>query len=292
MAVHSWVSGKEIMARVIRALNGKLPAEYQDSILEWIPNAMKMMNTVHNVERTSTPNRGCAGELISSNHTLCMPHGIVNLIAVEDEFGRRVPKGMDQTNLKNIPPSTRFHSGSQNASNFLPRSTNFQMDAIDTEGVNPYGIDSTQTAVPYDGSDIKPLTSSNSALYYLINGPYMQTSDEIMFVKLHYDRILVDNEGYPMIPDNENYKQAATWFVIRELIAAGYEHKIFKGESGWNHCDRHWRDRQRVALGEITYPSIDQMENLRRLVERIIPPRHFYDDFFIGGEQTQFINHI
>ncbi len=298
-AITSWVSAKEIVTRVVRNVGGKLPSSYADDMLEWIPQAMKMMKTKHQFINISTPNLDCPGEIRTKNHCALLPCGIQHITAVEDEFGTKVTIGSDQTSLAPVPPSSRLHSGSKNSIDALnARSTNFQMDAFDVQGVDPgaEGFTSDDTAVNVKGDDIIPANDGLSfSAYYILNGPWIQTSLQEMFLKIHYRSIHVDNEGYPLAPDNENYLQAATWFVIRELIAAGFDHRVFgkaHRDGGWQHCDTQWDKYSAMALGQIRYPSVEEMARFKNSFgERLIPPQHFTNDFFVGGEQQQNVNY-
>ncbi len=291
MSVTSMTSAKAIVARVVRSCGGKLPGHYQDDVLEWIPHAMKMLRTRYELTTASTPNFGCAGELISQQHTIKLPCGIVSILAVEDESGRKVMYGSDITDLRTNAPTTQFHIGSKNAIEAnAARSTNFQIDVFQTSGVDPANINTDGTATPIKGQDIIPSPDQDrQSSYYTLNGPYMQTSQESMFIKIHFLTLPVDKEGYPMIPDNEHYIQACQWFVLRELIGSGYEHKLWKGQQGWSQCDTQWEREFAFAVGEITYPSIDRMERLRTWAERLVPPRNLAEDFFVSsGKQNVF----
>ncbi len=298
-AITNWVSAKEIMTRVVRNCGGKIPGSYTDDILEWIPQAMKMMKTKHQFMLLSTPNKDCAGELRTKNHCVMLPCGIQHITGIEDEFGKKVMIGSDQTSLGPVPPSTQYHSGSKNAiDKQSARSTNFQMDAFNVSGVDPGapGFTSDDTAVNVKGDDI--ISTANGmafSSYYVLNGPWLQTSLEEMFIKIHYRSIHVDSEGYPLAPDNENYLQAATWFVLRELIAAGYDHKRFGkvgSDAGWGLCDQQWDKYSALALGQIRYPSVEEMARFKNSFgERLIPPQNFTADFFVGAEIQSDVNY-
>jgi hypothetical protein len=220
----------------------------------------------NSVEVVSTPSSGCGGEQLVSNHVLCIPKDLCGLIAIEDEYGRIIPMGGDITDLKSTTKRSQIRPTDDG------RPSVFQMGV--THG----------NTTPIFGEDLEqlPIASSN-ANYYKISGNYIQFSFEEGFVKLHYLRRPLDKEGYPLIPDNENFKQALYWYVLKQLIGAGYKHQVFD----YGKCDEEFEKYGARAINEITYPSLDAMAKANRSLIRLIPPYHFYEDFFANSEQTQ-----
>jgi hypothetical protein len=279
MAQVPFISAKSILAKLARNLGGKLPSIYQDDILEWIPEAIDMLSNSKTLETTSTPGINCAGEYVTSNHIVCLPKDLAAILAVEDENGRIIPNGGDITDITNQSSRHRGEDSSARASVF---------------GVNPLthqtsdGTPTSQpgTSIPIYGSDLELANTDNrSGSFYKIQGNYLQTSFESGFVKLHYLRRVLDKEGYPLLPDNENFKTAVYWYTLMMLIGAGYEHKVFS----YKDCDEQFEKFGARAINEITYPSLDDMARINRATVRLIPPYHFYEDFFQGSEQTQTI---
>ena len=281
--IYQYTSVKEIMGRVIRDVGNKLPAHYYDSMLEWLPEGMRQLETKYQIVTKSTGNFTEGDEdldpkaLYTKNHVVPIPSDLITLLAVEDCFGNRVRSGSDITDFTN--QTNRFVNGNSPGGG---RPTNFQ---VDTEDHDPL--------VPWDGSDLVPNENVQVIHTYKIQGNMIQTSEECMFIKLHYKAFIQDEEGYLMVPDVEEYKSALTFYVLRQLVGAGFNHPIWNGPPGWNHFNVQWELMAGRALGVIKYPSQDNMEKLRTsFAERLIPPRHLYSDFFIGAEQTQDINQI
>ena len=109
-----------------------------------------------------------------------------------------------------------------------------------------------------------------------------------MFVKIHYTALPTDDEGYPLIPDVAEYKEALYWYVMQKLIGTGFQHPVIPMNlNGLDYCDAKYKEYAGRALGEIKMPDQDRMGKLRNSVTRLIPPFHFYEDFFQGSEQVQ-----
>lgn len=277
-----YTSVKEIMGRVIDDVGGRLPGHYFDSMLEWIPQGIRMLETKYELIEKSTGNHITSGTLdpraiYTCNHVATLPADMVSLLAVEDEYGRRVRLASGQVDFTN--QTDRYSTG---GGSFGAKTTNFQVDVQDHE-----------PQVPWDGSDIVATTGGGTVATYKIQGNMIQTSDEKMFVKLHYLSLSSDQDGYLMVPDVEEYKQALGFYILRQLIGAGFKHPVWSGERGWMHYDSQWEKYAARALGVIKYPEIDRMERLRTgFAERLIPPHQAWGDFFVGNEQTQDIGFI
>jgi hypothetical protein len=282
--IFKYTSVKEVMARVIDDVGGKLPSHYFDSMLEWIPQGIRMLETQYQLETKSTGNVSTPDgsddpkAIFTCNHVAPIPSDLITLLAVEDEYGQRVRLGSAQIDATN--QSDQYSTGSGGITD--ARVTNFKVDT------------STYPPVPWTGED---LTISNlgagTNMYYKIQGNMIQTSLEKAFIKLHYLALPSDQDGYLLVPDVEEYKQALGFYILRQLIGAGFKHPVWNGPQGWAHYDNQWEKYAARALGSIKYPTIDRMERLRAgFAERIIPPYQAYGDFFVGNEQIQNIGNI
>lgn len=268
---------KEVLGRIVRNLDNKLPGYYTDYILEWIPEAVSELRTPFTLETRSTPNINCQGQYITENHVIRLPCGLVEVLAVENEFGFRILRSGSQLDTSN--PSEQRSSDINNDA----RVTDFitKTDTIITGS-------EAGPSVPWKGENIQLQKGPNTAAYYDLSLDYLQTSEESMFVKIHYTCLPVDNEGYPLIPDVVEYKEAVYWYVLMKLIGTGFKHPVIPMDlNGLDYCDRKYKEYAGRALGEIKMPDQDRMGKLRNSVTRIIPPFHFYEDFFQGAEQVQ-----
>lgn len=279
-------SVREVLQRIVRNSGHKIPGQYRDDMLEWIPEGIEEIGGFPDNKYIicSTPSYGAVGALITKNHSVQLPCGLIDVIAVEDIQGKRVRYGSDETDLQN--QSTRYHSGTPNNPMGSIRASNFQMDAFSVEG----GISDTvtDTSVAWDGSDILQQPFGDLVNYYIIQEDTIQTAAEEVFIKIHYWARPTDKDGFYRFPDLGDYKSALYWYTMKMLVGAGYEDKIFKGLQGVTYCEQQFEKYAALALGSLRSPGVDKLERLRTsFSERMIPPRYAYNDFFIGKEQIQ-----
>jgi len=275
------VSGKQVLARVIRSLGYKLPSTYYDDILEWIPEGTGYLQATNYLVTKSTGDIDCPGEISIKNFCAPLPCGYISLLAVEDENGRRLPEGGDVTDITS--QSSLRHTNVGNTGQ--PRVSAFSVNPYQHQTSDGLPSDEPSSSFPFLGEDVEPNNTGGvrTTHYYKIQGNYIQTSFEEGFVKIHYLALPVCEEGYPLIPDNENFKQALEWHIIRRLIGSGYEHKVFD----YKYADEQFEKFAARAMNEISYYSPDGAARLNRSFVRLIPPFHFQEDFFINSEQPE-----
>lgn len=283
MGKYTLVSGKVILAQVTRALGYKLPANYVDDVLEWTAEGLGMMQVTNSLIIESTGDEGAPGEIVTSNYCAKLPCGFVTIIAVEDDQGNRLPEGGDQTDLRSTTKS-RGVNVLQNT-----RVSSFQVDPFQHQtttgvpagdaGTNPpyyiSGVDITQSNVAVD--------SARTKHYYKVVGNYIQTSFETGYIKLHYYAVPVCNEGYPLIPDNANFRAGLEWHVIKRLIGAGYIHPVFNYDYANQQCELYMGR----GMGEVSFYTPEGAAKLNRSLIRLIPPHNLYEDFFVNSETSE-----
>jgi hypothetical protein len=274
------VSAKSIIARVIRGAGGKIPSSLIDDIFEYIPEGIGMIQVTNSMVLTSTGDKNCPGEILVKNHCACLPAGFINIEVVEDECGNRMLEGSDVTDFTR--PTTLQHQKPSDKT----RVSVFEVDPSTYQTSNGVPATKPGTSIPLYGEDIVPVSSpTNVRAYYRISGNHIQTSFECGYIKIHYWALPVDSEGYPLIPENENFKQALEWHIIRRLIGAGYEHKVFS----YQFADQQFEIFAARAMSEVSFPSTDSMARLHHATVRLIPPSTFHEDFGIGYEQQEIL---
>lgn len=84
-------------------------------------------------------------------------------------------------------------------------------------------LESTNTEITRYGSQIVNTTSKTD--YYTINGNWIQLSFSEGEVDILYYTYPIDEEGYPLIPDDQFYKQAIFWYVFSNMLLGGFMHQ-------------------------------------------------------------------
>lgn len=121
---------------------------------------------------------------------------------------------------------------------------------------------------------------------YYIEGNYINTSFASGIARVYYNSIPLDENKLPLIPDNENYKQAIYWYVRGMMIGAGYIDTVFK----YLECDVKFWQHAVAARNEIGRASPDQMETILEFT-RLVTPEGYFESFYgnPGIEQPYYI---
>ena len=118
-----------------------------------------------------------------------------------------------------------------------------------------------------------------SGLTYSIKRNYIYTDEETGVVKLNYMRLAMDEEGYPLIPDNVSLIRALeakvklNHFDIKHDMGEIPNFVISKLQQEYA-----WYIAQ--AENSMKMPSIDEMEGIKNALVRIIPNHVAHEEAF------------
>lgn len=146
--------------------------------------------------------------------------------------------------------------------------------SIDVNGQSRVEVD--RPYIPAQSFDLR--TIMNQPLCdetYYTELDYINTSFKCGKVILFYSALPTDDEGFPLIPDNGDYKEALYFFTRGKMIGRGFKDNVFK----WQDCNAMFEHHAARAIGQIKYPSVDQVESKLEMT-RLIMPDDMYEKFF------------
>ncbi len=257
--IYNSTSIKEVMGRVVR--NTRVAdSSYLHSAKEWIPEAMGYMRT-----RQALQTRWVFIPI--EFHKGRLPCGMVGKPAVLDMNGCRMSwyNGQDIVGL----PANSIT---------LPARPDPQQSAFLT---NIVSRETFEDNITFQSILTQISTMPASRHRYYTEMDYINTDICDGKVLLIYQRIPLDSEGLPLIPDNENYKQALYWYVRAGMIGAGWKDTVFSVTD----CEKRFETYAARAIGEIKYPSVDQKQHAVDTLTNLILPVDAWENFF--GDITQ-----
>jgi hypothetical protein len=140
----------------------------------------------------------------------------------------------------------------------------------------------TSTTVSRDS-----FTSSGDYTYVITPG-YIKTALKTGYLMVSYQAVPVDNEGYPMIPDDESFEEAIYWYVNMKLTYPEWkagrvrDAVYYDAKSSWNYY-------RKQAYGNAMMPNIDQLEAIKNAWIRLVPEIHEHGNAFATLNQRQTI---
>lgn len=129
---------------------------------------------------------------------------------------------------------------------------------------------------------------------YFIKPGWIVTNMKDGFIKIQYKAIAMDERGYPLIPDLSSYQEAIYWYVVMKLNFSKY----LKGKLGgrgvnnnvavYSYLQQQWNFYRNQAYAEAMMPTADDMQNIKRDWNKLIPDWDGDETFFrnIGKQQS------
>jgi hypothetical protein len=259
--IYQSTSIKEVIARVIR--NTRLQdSSYITDMGEWIPEAMGILKT----KWVLVPRYQDVNIYF---HKGALPCDLDYITAVEWQ-GQRVQRMNGARMAEVVRGQITSDSGPEDISVFAS-----DPDTVESPNGN---LMFTSDAVPFcslTDTDCNQLPCATD-LWYDVELGHITMSFKDGMVRVHYRGLPLDEEGFPLIPDNEEYKQALYWYCRAQMIGAGYKDTVFS----YAHCEAQFDKYVAKAKGRIKYPSPDQMQSRINTLNRLVFDDSYFSRFF------------
>jgi len=274
--VYDTSSMAEVVGRIVRKTRVQ-DSSFLVDMEEWIPEAMALMRTKANLKQAWE-------DIQISFHMGKMPCGLYQISGVEWN-GHRLKYNIG-TRTFNSPARRSSPGSGAKLSGVTPFITiPYARETPDGDGLI---YDSTAIKLPYCISIEQCNCLPVCEQWYRTEPGYIQTSFPDGCVRLHYSTIGLDDNGFPLIPDNEDYKEAIYWYVRAQMIGAGWEDPVHS----FDYCSRKFDLHAARAKGQISYPSTDQMEMRVNTLTRFIPPANYFESFYTTNHSEPFYGDI
>jgi len=173
--------------------------------------------------------------------------------------------GMDilEYNGNNLRYSTNSFGPQTNTSNYYLTPYSYNQKKIE----NAVFVDPKNINYFFNGESVK-----------LENG-YVKTSFKEGIINIRYMAMIIDEEGYPMVPDHVSFKEALYWYCTYKYLYP----KALNGEiSGQFYSDAYakWEHYCNQSGAEAMMPDLDTLENIKRNFIRLKPNVLQADTFY------------
>ena len=154
----------------------------------------------------------------------------------------------------------------------------------DHRGVLPYGFivlnqlkykdGDDWKLICYNPSNFKAIENDSENKYvvteesFSLNPNYIVTSFEEGEVLISYKSIATDDEGYPLVPDNQYYKEALFWYCFMKLILRGY---MPKTDIDYGFAESRWKFYCSGARNKANYPDLSKYQRFREVWVGLLP---------------------
>jgi hypothetical protein len=264
--VNKLTSVNVLLAKIVRDLGlGDKEIRYQDFI-EWIAEGLKFIGSFYQFEQKEgyIPIENYKGVLPCDFHRPLRYLGgcdfgnkfeapywdlieqildVTKLNTTTQEFERVDPYTFQQLQLVHYEKTSSWKSFHNN----LVRATNLM-----------------------DGGK----TFTGDSRSYQINFDVVTTSFRYGLIQVRYLAMPIDENGYPMIPDDVAFMEALMWRVKAKLAMRKNNYDEFEA------CNFYWNKYCMQARGSANFPDLETMQRIANIRNRLVHNRHeFYEDF-------------
>jgi len=310
MAVYKNISSKMIIRKVMRDLRPN-HAEWVDDAVEWIGEALEHIGAASQLCQ-----KQCV--LTIEDHKACLPGDLyfINQVAINSTVGttasdeldvltEKVRKlrseiaqynetleldvannGANITNADLETYDTQYKSNVTELRELISRITVLEGIYFNTKtggaGLEPlrYGASTFHSSMHCDDCINEHALNNES---YIIDCDFIKTSFASGKVCISYTAFPIDDECFPMIPDDISYKEAMFWYIYKQMLLGGYDKP--NNRIDYNFADQKWKYYCTQARNAANYPDIERYESYMNQWVRLIPDINAHACFF------EYLNH-
>lgn len=143
-----------------------------------------------------------------------------------------------------------------------------------------------------DSFHMSDLKTKGPDLTYKIQGGCIITSIPDGEIEIAYMAMPVDNEGYPLIPDNSSYSRALELYIKMQCFTALFDEGKIKGDV-LSHTEQQYAWAVGQAQVDLIRPTIDQMEAISNMWNKLLPDvtKDHNTGYINEGTREHIINH-
>lgn len=294
-------SSKYLLQRITANHNIAASSE-EANMIDWMGQAMRFIGKHAGIEK-----KYCINVYVEDYHT-CYPYGTEGILAIVYK-GKLLPLGSDLSGVNYDRRLKRTSNSNDYIADYdlITLINGFKQQQLTL--IDQYAITPTQEIAELINELSGKILANETYIASLNRNQYsgkglegefynlkrnaIQTSFESGYVDILHTCFPVDEEGYPLIIDNEFYIQAIEWYLITMLIQKGYAHPIFTywdayymfwGGNPKTPNDLGWRAK---AANNVRIPSIQEAERFTRMWEQVRFRRDLPKILFDRTEQLQ-----
>jgi hypothetical protein len=144
-----------------------------------------------------------------------------------------------------------------------------------------------------DNNDLQPSSEDGTTFtgnyYYTITGGYIKSNTKSGFLLISYQAIPVDNDGFPLVPNDESFLEALYWYINMKLLYPEWKRGSIR-DAVYYDAKSSWNYYRKQAYGNAMMPDEAQLESIKNTWIRLIPQINANKSFFstIGQQEYTF----
>jgi hypothetical protein len=275
MAIYKNISSKYIINKIMRDLKPN-DMNWIDDAIEWIGEALEHIGATPQLET-----KNCV--LSVANYKVCLPNDfyLMTQVATNTSVSPDITSELSTLTTKvdalkasiETDPDQNLHHELREIASRIVVLENIYFREEDLMTTIPYG-----TSTFMKSEDCIDCAEPAVKDWYIIENGYIKTSFKSGEICVSYKAFPVDEDCYPMVPDDVSYREAMFWYVFRQMLLGGYDKPTNKVD--YNFADQKWRYYCTQARNSANYPDIDRYESFLNQWVRLIPNLNRHADNF------------
>ena len=275
MAIYKNVSSKVVLNKIMRDLK---PGNdnWIDDAIEWIGEALEHIGATPQLET-----KNCV--LSVSNYKVCLPDDfyLMTQVGSNTAISPTISNEIDTISTKLDEIKTLLDTNPNQ--DLYSQMRDLQSRMIVLESMY-FKDDELMTVIPYGTStfmkseDCEDCAETAHKDWYIIENGYIKTSFKSGNICVSYKGFPVDEECYPMVPDDVSYREAMFWYVFKQMLLGGYDKPTNRID--YSFADQKWRYYCNQARNAANFPDIDRYESFMNQWVRLIPNINRHTDNF------------
>lgn len=162
--------------------------------------------------------------------------------------------------------------------------------------INQVRMCDTHEALRYTGNTFHPAINSSSPdihsesqKTYQLNNSHIYTSFEEGTIEVAFKKMPVDEKGFPLIPDNVQYKMAMENYLMERIAFKMFlSNKLSEAKYRLIQKEREWYMGAAESKGKL--PSVDKMETIKNAFSRMLTQTMAHSTFFTSVTDPETMN--
>jgi hypothetical protein len=283
--IYKNISSKAIVRKVFRDLNPSGDNWIEDAI-EWIGEALEHIGSTAQFET-----KRCVIEIVDYKAVLPKCLYYINQVASSGITGGQVSSELATIKKKIDALTATLASNPDQDLNYQLRDLSSRVIILES---SYFKDPSTLTPLKYGTATFPKDIHCNKCVnegassdaWYVIENGYIKTSFKTGEVCMSYAAFPIDEECYPLVPDDISFKEAMFWYVYKKLILLGKN----KGMNGIDYvfADKQWKYYCTQARNAANYPDLAKYASFMNQWVRLIPDLNNHESDFgeMGTRET------
>jgi hypothetical protein len=247
--VYNLVSVKKVIVKVFTDLDLQEGNHRVSDMIEWAGEAMKKIGAFPEMITKVTGKEGVP-LLVIDNFQSKLPvdlHTINQVAYGRTEFGPFYPM--------------RYATGSFAMNHQLKLPYGTPQPSAELAAVNI-------TSAEHQSTEYGTIWSADYT--YSIVGGWIKCNLQNGFLLISYQAIPIDDDFYPLIPDDESFFEAIYWYINMKLLYPEFREGRVR-DSIYYDAKSSWNYYRKQAYANAMMPNTDQLESIKNIWNRLVP---------------------